>query len=852
MDRRLRLEVILAAIDKASGPLKVVAGSGSKMAAALKAAQGELASLKGADRRFEEFRRGADALQANSAALDKARGKMRDLQAQILAAEHPHRSLTDAYKAQRREVLSLERSGVRMADSQAQLSRQFAAAGIPINQLADRQARLRERMEQVNAVMREQGTRLERLKDIERQHQKTIQLRDKMAGTGASLTVAGAAMSAPIINAVRVYSSWEDALLGVQRQVEGVGEVGSVAYKQISAEVKLLGRELPIATNLIGDMYTAASRMEVPRESLQGFVRTVAMMATAFDAVPDEIAEAMGKVAKNFRIPITDIGHLADVINYLDDNAISKASDIIDVLNRTSGVASSVALNEKATAALASTLLTLGERGETAGTAINAIVQKFAAAEKGTKGFQSAMDELGLGLTDIQMGMQKDAQATLFRVIEAIQKMPAGKRTGLMVELVGMEHADTMAKLVTNTQEWRRQIDLANSSAAAGSMEREFEKRTNALSAHWERFKNSIFDVNTESGAALRNTLIGVMTSVGGVLNATADWMRANPGLTAALVKTAAAVAIIVTALGALTLAMAAVLGPFAMIKLGLSLFGLQGGALFPVLMGLAKGALPMLANALRAVLGLLIANPIGATIAALAAAAFLVWQNWDTVAGWLRTAWNEIATAFNGGLVGVARLIIDWSPLGLFYRAFAGVMSYFGVELPAKFTDFGANLLDGMIRGITSRLGATREAISNVGDSVVGWFKDKLGIHSPSRVFAELGGFTMAGLAQGLERGQGGPLGAINTLARQLTATTALGLAAIGPAGAGVAIDNRPPLSARAAAPVAAGGDHIVINIYAAPGMDEEAIGRAVAAHLDRRDREKAARGRARLSDRD
>jgi hypothetical protein len=32
------------------------------------------------------------------------------------------------------------------------------------------------------------------------------------------------------------------------------------------------------------------------------------MMAIAFDAVPAHIAEQMGKVGKNFRIPLTDIG----------------------------------------------------------------------------------------------------------------------------------------------------------------------------------------------------------------------------------------------------------------------------------------------------------------------------------------------------------------------------------------------------------------------------------------------------------------------------------------------------------------------------------------------------------------
>jgi TP901 family phage tail tape measure protein len=88
------------------------------------------------------------------------------------------------------------------------------------------------------------------------------------------------------------------------------------------------------------------------------------MMATAFDAVPDEIAESMGKVAKNFRIPTNAIMGLADTINYLDDNAISKGDDIINVLNRTSGVVSGVAMSARDAAALASTLLTLGERTE--------------------------------------------------------------------------------------------------------------------------------------------------------------------------------------------------------------------------------------------------------------------------------------------------------------------------------------------------------------------------------------------------------------------------------------------------------------------------------------------------------
>ncbi|MGC8006297.1 phage tail tape measure protein, partial [Salmonella enterica] len=74
-------------------------------------------------------------------------------------------------------------------------------------------------------------------------------------------------------------------------------------YYDMARQIKQLGAELPIPVTQIAEMVTAGARMEVPRQELIDYTRTVAMMATAFDAVPDEIAESMGKVAKNFRIP---------------------------------------------------------------------------------------------------------------------------------------------------------------------------------------------------------------------------------------------------------------------------------------------------------------------------------------------------------------------------------------------------------------------------------------------------------------------------------------------------------------------------------------------------------------------
>ncbi|NEN49248.1 phage tail tape measure protein, partial [Escherichia coli] len=131
-----------------------------------------------------------------------------------------------------------------------------------------------------------------------------------------------------------------------------------------------------------------------------------------------------------------------------------------------------------------------------------------------------------------------------------------------------------------------------------------------------------------------------------------------------------------------------------------------------------------------RAVLFLgraLLMNPIGLIITGIAVAAYLIYRYWGPISaffkrlwaqvtvafrgawsgikgiwsgvtGWFSGIWAQIKTAFSGGIAGVGRLIMNWSPLGLFCKAFAGVMKYFGIDMPKNFTDFGGNLINGLV----------------------------------------------------------------------------------------------------------------------------------------------------------
>ena len=167
---------------------------------------------------------------------------------------------------------------------------------------------------------------------------------------------------------------------------------------------------------------------------------------------------------------------------------------------------------------------------------------------------------------------------------------------------------------------------------------------------------------------------------------------------------------------------------------------------------GLVRGI--MLAG--RAVLWIgraLLMNPIGLAITAVAAAAYLIYRNWGAVSSWFKQRWADIKEAFNGGIVGIGKLLINWSPVGLLYKAFAAALKYLGVDLPAKFTDFGGHLIDGLINGIKNKWESLKTTVTDMGDSVGGWFKEKLGIHSPSRVFIGFGDNIAQGAAIGLQR---------------------------------------------------------------------------------------------------
>lgn len=80
-----------------------------------------------------------------------------------------------------------------------------------------------------------------------------------------------------------------------------------------------------------------------------------------------------------------------------------------------------------------------------------------------------------------------------------------------------------------------------------------------------------------------------------------------------------------------------------------------------------------------------------------------------------------------------------------------------------------GANLLAGLWDGIKEKAKWLKEKVAGLADTVTGWFKNLFGIHSPSKVFAEIGKYLSEGLGMGIEDNADAALAPMNDIAEKL-----------------------------------------------------------------------------------
>ncbi|MDP0009847.1 phage tail tape measure protein [Glaesserella parasuis] len=132
------------------------------------------------------------------------------------------------------------------------------------------------------------------------------------------------------------------------------------------------------------------------------------------------------------------------------------------------------------------------------------------------------------------------------------------------------------------------------------------------------------------------------------------------------------------------------------------------------------------------------------------------IWSSvWGGISNWFSGLWENLKSLFSGNFSALGNIILSFNPLALFTTIFTSVLNWFGIDLPAKFSNFGKNIIDGLVNGISNAWNLAKEKVSELGSGIKGWFAEKLGIHSPSRVFKGYGVNVVEGLVIGMDKAQ-------------------------------------------------------------------------------------------------
>lgn len=756
-DRNLNIRVAFSALNNMSRPVNAARQSAAALASQINQTK---TSIKGLERQATSFDRLTAANKKTTEQLAQAKEQAR----QMAAAYGPLRQRS----AEQVAALNQQRAAIRQLTQQQkgeqtqlnQLRASFYSEGIAISSASRATEQINQRTAQYNRQLAEQQRRLDAVNQAQARYSRAKETGEKMMSGGMKTAAVGAATLAPVAAAVKSYSSLEDAMKGVAKQVNGLRDDSgnrTPQYEEMQRAIMDASEKLPMANGAVdyAALVEGGARMGVAnsddpwqkqKADLLAFASMAAKASVAFELPADQLSESLGKIAGLYKIPTQNIEQLGDAINYLDDNAKSKGSDIIDVLQRVGGLASQ--LDYKQAAALGSTFLTLGTPAEVAASATNAMVRELSIATVQGKNFMQGLDALGLSAEKVQKSMSVDAMGTIISVLEASKKLAPDQQVANLTQIFGKEFGDDAQKLANNLPELRRQIELTQGAAAKGSMNRESDINKASLSAQWQLTKTGAVNAFSSAGETLREPLMDIMLTVSKVVGSVRRWVEANPVLVGSIMKVTAAIGALLVVVGGLMLSIGAVLGPMALVRLSFTTLAGEGGIarltsgvmrLGGAFQWLAGSPMQALLSVGRMVFGPLItllagiSAPVWGLIALFAAAAVAVIKFWQPIQAFfsgfftgLMAGLQPITQAFNAVFAPLAPI---FDSIG---NAISGVWEWFTKLLePIQFSSealascTSAGETFGKVVGAAiSALTLPIQAVANG----IGWILEKLG----------------------------------------------------------------------------------------------------------------------------
>ncbi|MFM5844022.1 phage tail tape measure protein [Aeromonas sanarellii] len=639
----LKLQILLGAVDKLTAPLKAVSGQSRLTAKDLVDTKKKIRDLETQAGQIEGYKTLGAQIGATKAQLKQAEASFSELQRKIAETPKPTRVMINEFNKAEKALSQLKTKQGEMITRHAQMGEAMRKTGINTGNLSETQRRLKTDLAATNTVLDSQRTKLgqladqqKRLNQVKASYRQTQELRGQIAGHGATALATGTAMGLTTLKPVIEFARAETSVVDLKVSMMGKGGQVRQEFQAISDLATKLGNKLPGTTADFQNMMSTLIQQGMSAKSiLGGLGEATAYLGVQLKMPFDQAALFAAKLQDATGTAEQDMMGLMDTIQrsfYLGVDsgnmlgAFTKLTPALGIL-RKSGLEAA-----KVLAPLVIMADQAGMAGESSGNAYRKVFQmsmntgKIAKATKGTG--------LKLNFTDGKgefAGMEN-----MFAQLAKLKGLNTERRLQVLKGIYG-DDAETLQVLeliISKGMDGYRATQKKMADQAA------LQERVNAqlgtLGSLWDAATGTFTNAMVNFGEAIAPEIKAITEWIADLSERIGNWAKKNPELSNTLMKIGAIVSVVTIAFGGLSLAVAALLGPMAIMKLTLGVLGVTFGGML---------------GAIGALL---------APLAALAALGIAIIKFWQPISAFFSGLWQGIMA----GLAPVFEAFKPFAPL--------------------------------------------------------------------------------------------------------------------------------------------------------------------------------------------
>ena len=369
---------------------------------------------------------------------------------------------------------------------------------------------------------------------------------DQLYQKGSQQIITGLAFGKVALSPIKEYARLEEAQADLKKMIEFKDKAEEQAYFN---KIRQVSENSPLQQTEVYEIAGAAAQAGIAKEDIVEFTERAMKLKVAFDMSTEASGEFIAKSKEQLGLSQEQTFAYADTINFLSDNSAAKANQLVEISNRVGGLARTQNISKETNLGFATTLLSMGKSAEVASTGLKQLYLELGKGADSKKKME-AFKYLGLNPNTINKEMAKDAEGTIIKVLEKIDKLKAEDKAAVLNDLFGEQAIDSVATLANNIDKVKENLALAHSEMTAGSVDKEYTNRMNTLKNIFEQTKNTLVNGFADIGEAIGPQLKETLKGLSETFKSLGNFARTHPKLMSGIIKTIGVIAIFNLSMG--------------------------------------------------------------------------------------------------------------------------------------------------------------------------------------------------------------------------------------------------------------------------------------------------------------